>query len=298
MKKKSILDYLVMFSLIAMLAVQTTSLSTTLFATDTTGPELSDILESTDSTSEAVTSTPDATDTTVESIEDQGNSVIDGIAAGLDHSDVKSEAVDKFGKTFNRGVGIVIQIIAYIITGAMTISKLIDIIYVGIPLTRTFLANGYVGNAAAAGTPGGQMNGMAGGMMGGPGMMGGGMMGGGMMGGYGRGRYGMGGGMMGGMGPGMGMGMGGMDGQMAMQNQPARGRIQFVSNAALNAVATESVVGTDGKGQSAWKLYFSDMLVSSIACGILIVLCITGIMQKFGFLLGDFIVGVVNKISL
>jgi hypothetical protein len=172
---------------------------------------------------------------------------------------------------------------------------LLDIIYVTIPISRTYLANGYMGNSQAAGGPQqGMMGGMPGGMMGGMpgGMMGGGMMGGGMM---GRGRYGMGGGMMG---AGMGMGMGGMDSQMAMQNQPARGRIQFVSNAALNAVATESVVGTDGKGQSAFKVYLSDMLVSSVATGILIVLCITGVMQKFGFVIGDFIVNVISKISL
>lgn len=294
MKKKGILDYVAMYLLVAMLALQTTSLTTTLFATDTNGPELSDILENTDTTSGTTdTTTPGAPST---GTTNDDSSVIDGITSNLDYSKGDNEIVQQFGKTLNYYVGIVVQCIAYVITAALTISKLLDIIYVAIPISRTYLANGYMGNSQAAGGP--QQGMMGGGMMGGPGMMGGGMMGGGMMGGmggYGRGRYGMGGMGMGGMGMGM---QGGMDTQMAMQNQPARGRVQFVSNAALNAVATESVVGTDGKGQSAFKLYFSDMLVSSVATGILIVLCLTGIMQKFGFVIGDFIVNVVSKISL
>lgn len=278
MKKKGILDYVAMYLLVAMLALQTTSLTTTLFATETNGPELSDILDNTDAT-------PDSTATSAEA---QGSSVIDGITSNLDYSKGDSKIVKEFGSKLNYYVGIVVQCIAYVITAGLTLSKLIDIIYIAIPISRTYLANGYMGNSAAAGTPN-QMGGtpgmgMGGGMMGGPGMMSGGMMG--------RGRYGMGGGMMG-----AGMGMGGTDQGMAMQNQPARGRVQFVSNAALNAVATESVVGTDGKGQSAFKVYFSDMLVSSIAVGILIVLCITGIMAKFGFAIGEFIVSVVSKIS-
>ena len=293
MKKKGILDYVAMYLLVAMLALQTTSLTTTLFATETNGPELSDILDNTDTTSGTTdTTTPNTSEGTSKG---EGSSVIDGITSNLDYSKGNSEIVEEFGSQLNYYVGIVVQCIAYVITAGLTISKLIDIIYIAIPISRTYLANGYMGNSAAAGVPGGQMNGM-GSPMGGMGMgspmggMGGMGMGGGM---YGRGRYGMGGGMMGG-----GMGMGGMDGQMAMQNQPARGRVQFVSNAALNAVATESVVGTDGKGQSAFKLYFSDMLVSSVATGILIVLCITGIMAKFGFVIGEFIVNVVSKISL
>lgn len=295
MKKKGILDYVAMYLLVAMLALQTTSLTTTLFATDTNGPELSDILENTDTTSGTTDSNTSGAPTTGNT--DNDSSVIDGITSNLDYSKGDNEIVEQFGKTLNYYVGIVVQCIAYVITAALTISKLLDIIYVAIPISRTYLANGYMGNSAAAGNP---QQGMMGGGMGMGGPMGGGMMGGGMMGGgmYGRGRYGMGGGMMGGMGMG-GMGMpGGMDAQMAMQNQPARGRVQFVSNAALNAVATESVLGTDGKGQSAFKVYFSDMLVSSVATGILIVLCLTGIMQKFGFVVGDFIVNVVSKISL
>lgn len=288
MKKKGILNFIAVYLLAAVLALQTAGISTTLSASSTTGVEISDLLSEPQTTQSTTVPNTDNTST-------KNNDLIEDIANGVDYSKVDSEIVDKASGVINYYVGIAVQIIAYIITAALTLSKLLDIAYIVIPISRTYLANGYMGNAAAAGTPGGQMNGGMPGMGMGPGMMGGGMPGMGMggMGMAGRGRYGMGGGMMG-MG---GMGMSGMDGQTAMQNQPARGRVQFVSNAALNAVATESVVGTDGKGQSAFKVYFSDMIVSSIATGILIVLCITGVMSKLGFLLGDLIVNVIGNIK-
>ena len=210
MKKRCIIDRLAIFLLVAVMVLQTTSLSTVLFATDTTtGPELSDILESTDSagsTSDETAVVPGVT-TTPEN-DGKGN-LINDIKDNLDYSEVNSEVVTQFGKTLNYYVGIVVQCIAYVITAALTLSKLLDIIYVTIPITRTYLANGYMGNAAAAGTPG--MGSMMGGGMGMPGAMGGGMMGGGMMGG---GMSSMGGGMPGGMGGGMPSMGGGMSGGM------------------------------------------------------------------------------------
>ena len=104
----------------------------------------------------------------------------------------------------------------------------------------------------------------------------------------------------GGMGMGMGMGgsmMGAADAQTAAQNQPARGRIQFVSNAALNAVATESVIGPDGKGQSAFKTYSKEMIVSLVAAPALLVLCVTGAIAKIGFGIGSLIADVATKIK-
>lgn len=219
------------------------------------------------------------------------NNVIDDIAGGLDHSTDESGIVKEVGGQINYYAGIVIQILAYLITAGLTISKLLDIMYIAIPLTRKWLANGYMGNAGAAGTP----NAMGGGMMN-PGM--GGMMAPGM-GGMGGSRYGMGGmNAMNGMNA-MGGGMGPMaDNRMAAQNQPASGRPQFVSNAALNAVATESVLGTDGRGQSAFKLYVKDMMISIVVTGVLIVLCLTGVVAKLGFMLGNFIGDIIQGINL
>jgi cytochrome c oxidase assembly factor CtaG len=89
-------------------------------------------------------------------------------------------------------------------------------------------------------------------------------------------------GMMGG-----GMGMSNMQGnQMAMQNQPARGRIQWVSNAALNAVATESTVGPDGKANGPFKTYIKDMVVVLVLTPVLLVLALTGVLADLGFVIG------------
>jgi len=120
---------------------------------------------------------------------------------------------------------------------------------------------------------------MQGGAIGTPGMIGGGMgigMHGGMAGMHG-GMAGMHGGMVGGA----------MQGnQMAMQNQPARGRIQWVSNAALNAVATESTVGPDGKANGPFKTYIKDMVVVLVLTPVLLVLAFTGVLADLGFVIG------------
>lgn len=294
MKKVNFLNYAAAFVLCSMLAVQSATLVTTLSAADSGNVNISDLI-SDQTGSETKETTQGSSSTTTQSSESSGTNLVDKIVDGMDYSKHESAVVDKTVKVMNYYAGIVIQILVYFITAAMTISKLIDIVYIAIPPLRTFLANGYVGNAAAAGTPSdtGMMNG---GMMGG-GMMGGGMMGGGRY-GMGGGRYGM-GGMMGGGMPGGGMiGQGSMDANMAMQNQPARGRIQLVSNAALNAVATTSVLGTDGKGQNAFKTYVPDMAISITITAALLVLCLTGVISKLGFALGNFLVDMIGKIQL
>ena len=78
------------------------------------------------------------------------------------------------------------------------------------------------------------------------------------------------------------MGMGGMQGQMGAQ--PAMGRIQWVSNAALNAAAAESVVGPDGKAVSPFKAYMKDMTVVLVITPVLLVLAISGALTDLGFL--------------
>ncbi len=232
-----------------------------------------------------------------ESKSSSGESLIDDIANNMDYSAPEREEIKKFGELVQKIASFIIQGAAYVFTALMVIHKVLDIIYITIPFSRTTLANGYMGNAAAAGTQAQTMNpGMTGGVGmggygGGYGGLGGGY-GGGFGGGYG-GRYGGGYGSMG-MGGSM---MGASDAQMAAQNQPARGRIQFVSNSALNAVATESVIGPDGKGQSAFKTYSKDMIVSLIAAPTLLVLSITGAIAKIGFGLGSLIADIATKIK-
>lgn len=229
---------------------------------------------------------------------------IDSLKGATDLSQT-SEVAASVNSALNKVVTIIVQILAYGITILLTVKVLLDLLFITIPFTRTFLGNGYAGNAQA-GMDNPAMGGMAGmnspiggGMYGG-GMMGGGLGGyGGMSGGYGgmsggmygRGRYGMGGGMMNGM-------AGGMNGMGAMQpgQQPAMtGRIQWVSNAALNAVAAENV--PDGKVATSLRLYAKDMVVYLIATPILLVLAMSGALTELGFLVGDLITQGLAKID-
>ncbi|MBO5387973.1 MAG: hypothetical protein J6A59_07535 [Lachnospiraceae bacterium] len=210
-----------------------------------------------------------------------------------------SVGASKVNEGIKKIASFIIQILSYFITIGMVVKIVIDLCYICIPFTRSFLANGYGGNpqAGGGGMQGGMMGGgmmgspMGGGMMGSPmgGMMGGGMMGGGM---YGRGRYGMGGGMMGSpMGGGM-MGQQGMPGAT-----PAMGRIQLVSTAALNAASAETVVGPDGKAVSPLKQYCKDMIPMLVLTPILLTLAITGVLTDLGFLLGGMLADAIANIG-
>lgn len=221
-------------------------------------------------------------------------SFINGLNQAGNLSNVDVEGVETVTSGAKLVAAWIVQVLSYVIIAFVAVRVLLDICYVAIPFTRTFLANGYSGQAQSSGV--GNMAGNMGGM--GMNPMGG--MGGGM---YGHGRYGMGGGYgmngMGGAGMMGGNQMGGMAGQNAMMNRNSSmvGNIQFVSNAALNAVATESVVGPDGKTQSPFKIYAKDMMVTLIIVPILIVLAATGVVSKLGFAIANFLVDGISKIS-
>ncbi len=175
----------------------------------------------------------------------------------------------------------IVAIVSYFLVAFLAVRVVLDLVYIALPFTRSFLSNGYGGNAAAGGGGMGmQQPGMGGMGMGGMGMGAG--MGGMGMGGMGMGRMGMGRMGMGGMGAGMGAG-----GQMGAN--PAMGRVQWVSNAALNAVAAEAMPGPDGKPQSAFKMYAKDMIVVLVVTPILLTLAVTGVLSNLGFFLGDLI---------
>lgn len=195
--------------------------------------------------------------------------------------------VENAKPVMNKVASIIVQLLSYLITIGLTVRVVLDLTYIVLPFTRSFLSNGYMGNAQAG--AGGMPNQAMGGM--------GGM--GGMSGGMGMGGYGMRGGMgMGGMG-GMNRGMAqqGMQGGMNNQNMSRMGEIQWVSNAALNAVAAESGTGPDGKAVSPFKLYIKDMTVIMILTPVLLVLALTGTLTDLGFLLGDVICAGISSIG-
>lgn len=190
-------------------------------------------------------------------------------AADLRKADIKG--ANKISSTIRSWAAFIVRVLSYFITAFLVVRVMLDLTYVGLPFTRSFLANGYGGTAQ-----GGQQNGM--------GMNSG--MGGYGMGGYGMNRMGM-----------NRMGMNGMQGQSQQGATAAMGRVQWVSNAALNAAESEKMNGPDGKPQSAVKLYTKDMTVVLIITPILLTLAITGVLQNLGFLIGDMLVRLINGVG-
>lgn len=171
--------------------------------------------------------------------------------------DTESPEAQKIGGVMNNWASKLMQVLGYIISIGLGLITALDVVYIAIPPLRGILANGYTGTADQ------QAGGMTGGM---PGMAGG--MGG----------FGMGGGSY---------GMGGMQARTAMgntaNNQPAGGRTQFVTNAALNAVASAS------SGANPFKVYMKQQAVVLIMAPVIFVLAATGILSRVGFYIGNYI---------
>ena len=236
----------------------------------------------------ATTTTPTTTTVTTptQGTTSSDQSFLDGMS---NSTDLSADTVGATAVTapMKKYVTFVVQVLAYAATSLLALRVVIDLLFIGIPFLRKFLANGYMGNAQAG--AGGMPNGMGGGMQGGMGGMGGGMGGMGGMGMHNRmgGMGGM-GGMQGGMG-GMGMGGGqqGMGGPQQSGQQQMMGKIQWVSNAALNAIAGETTVGPDGHEVSPFKVYIKDMVVVLILVPVLLTLTITGVLTTLGFEIGS-----------
>ena len=165
----------------------------------------------------------------------------------------------------------------------LAVRVVLDLAYIGLPFTRSFLGNGYSGAAAAQGQPG----------MGGPGMgMGGPGMG---MGGYGMNRMGMGG--MGGYGMNR-MGMGGYGaGGNPNQTGQMMGKIQWVSNAALIAAEQEGQMTPDGKHTGPLKSYMKNMIVVLVLVPVLLVLAATGALTQLGLTIGEILVDTIAMVG-
>ena len=193
-----------------------------------------------------------------------------------------SPGATKVNQGITKVASFIVQILSYFITAFLVVRVLVDLCYICVPFTRSFLANGYGGNPQTGGGMGPQQSGMGMGMNSGMGGMGMGI-GMGMHGGYGMNRMGMGGmGIQGGNAPGA---------------NPAMGRVQWVSTAALNAAAAEQIVGPDGKAISPLKMYAKDMIVVLVITPVLLTLAITGVLTDLGFLIGKLIADTVSGIG-
>ena len=216
---------------------------------------------------------------------------IENTKNAADLTTVDTAGADKVNDGIRTVAAFIVRILSYFLTAFLVVRVILDLVYIALPFTRSILSNGYAGNPAAGGSGMGLQQPGRGGMGMGAGMGGMGMGGMGGMGGYGmRGGYGMNRMGMGGMG-----GMGMQQGQMGAS--PAMGRVQWVSSAALNAVAAEQMPGPDGKPQSALKAYAKDMMVVLIITPVLLTLAITGVLTNLGFLIGDVIAKGITSIG-
>lgn len=247
---------------------------TTAFATDG-GMSLDDLI------SGETTSQADSNDGQKDNSNGTGDSsFINGLNEAADLTE-PVEGVDGVTSVIRSIAAWVVQVLCYGITVLLVVRVLLDLAYIGLPFCRGFLGNGFQGNAQAG--AGGVPNSAFGNTGMGPGI---------------------------GMGPGMGMGgyrspyMNNAGMGMSMSNANANqsgsvlGRIQWVSNAALNAVAGESTVGPNGKSVSPFKLYCKDMIVIMVLMPILITLAVTGVLTNLGFLIADLIVSGISSLDI
>ncbi len=184
-----------------------------------------------------------------------------------------TEGINSYVKTVAAWI---VQVLSYVIVAFLSVGIIIDLAYIALPFTRVYLANGYVGQAQRS-TSNSMMTNQR------P-----------------YGSYGMNNGLYGGQ----MQAQGNMyNGQMAAQNAVTNrnssivGNVQLVSNAALNAVSSESVVQADGKTDSPYKYYFKHMTVTLIIVPVLILLSATGVLTQLGFAIGDLLMRVITGIS-
>lgn len=209
-----------------------------------------------------------------------------GDAAIMDINDPKAE---RAGAALKNIVGSLISLLGYVITLGLVLRVMLDLTYIGLPFSRKLLGNGFVGNASAGDA---SATGGIGGMGGRFGGYGGGMGGYGGLGGYGG---------FGGMGR-FGGGYGGpLNSAGAGMNQDQMGamagRLQLVSNAALNAAISETSVDADGRNMSPFKIYFKDMVLVLVITPILLVLAVSGALYHVGLMAGSGIANIVSGIG-
>ena len=75
------------------------------------------------------------------------------------------------------------------------------------------------------------------------------------------------------------------------------GRLQLVSNDALNAVAAASSTNQQGQPNNALKIYAKSEIILLVLTPILLILAASGALTKFGFVLADYLVAIIGKIS-
>lgn len=243
---------------------------------DPTGTSLDDVIDNNTYASTEVTTPEASTGTTQNStVDKETQSFLNGISKAGDLSP-EVEGVQAAATPLKTAVAFIVQLLSYVIVLGMTLSIVLDITYIAVTPLRGILGGGQVPRQdPQAGAMGGTMGGY-----GGNSMMGG--YGASPMGGYGaRGGYGA-------------SSMGGYGANPAMQQQQnmmQRGRINLISQAAIDAVGNAGQMDpATGKVKGALSTYARNMIPMLVAVPILLVLAITGSLTNLGFLIADLLV--------
>lgn len=195
----------------------------------------------------------------------------DDLYNGNNFSDTLSDSTDFTNEV--EGVGIVIsgiklvtsaivQVLSYLALSLLTVRVVIDLLYIAFPFARAFLANGRTGVVETDGFNRNQG-----------------------IGGYGPGAM-------------SSIGMNSANNATLQNNnrQSLAGSIQFVSNAALNAVANESVIDADGTHRSPYGTYAKDMIFALILIPLLLVLAVSGQLANLGMAIGNILANIIQSI--
>lgn len=203
----------------------------------------------------------------------KGDAFISGLKETTDMSKEVKE-LKPIASKLQKGVSIIVQLLAYIITGLMTVRILIDLTYISLPFVRKFMVGANVGTSNGVGHQPG-------------------IGGFGSYGGYGNRGFGY-NNSYGGFNSGFGVA-----GQTGLANHTMQqgNNKNIVSNSAIQAVQLEGTVGADGKNVNAYKVYFKDMLAMLIVTPVLLVLSITGVLANLGFALGQLVSRLIQGLS-
>ena len=189
---------------------------------------------------------------------------------------------------FVAGVMNLCRLILIGVTTFYSLRVVLDLAYLTIPFLRKPLANGHVGNANTGLQDNNGSAGFGGGF--GRSSFGGGFgrssFGGGFDGGFGRSSFG--GGMQGGFGG---------SPQTPNNDVGSQGnRIQWVTGAALNAVASEGNVDSNGTPINKFKYWLNDMVVTLIVLGVMFSLVVTGMLTRIMLLVGTVVTNLIGKV--
>jgi len=210
---------------------------------------------------------------------------LDLLKQATDVSEPAAQEVEQVTTVLQSVVSWVVQVLAYAIIACLALRICLDLTFIAMPFTRKFLSNGHEGmQSSNPADMTGYGNDMTTGGYGGYSGYGG------YGGRYGS-RYGRGYGGYGGASP------YGMSNEAMAENYVDRHNIQWVSNAALIAVESETQRTPDGKAGNPYTTYLKDMLAICIIVPVLLLLAITGVLTDLGFALGSVISEVLTDVS-